>query len=326
MRAIIVVTISFGLLFLSGCRPSTTALPEPTATSVPPTEAPAMPTHPDVAYVDDGDPRHILDIYLPEGEADAFPTLFGIHGPGGTKEDLNGLAGYFIKRGYAVVLTSYRYPFELSRPLMFQDAMCSLAWVHDNADSYGFDRERIVVFGYSLGGLVAATLGTVDDTSLLMEGCPHPLPESGWTQGTATFAAVLVTPEVCLTASWCMAGAAEANKRPVTQMLEIFEDLREVPPSTWLDSRDISEEARIFAQTLPLSWVDGSEPPFLLIHGSNDDVVPSGESEAFATWLEGAGVEVELMLLPSAGHFSIVPSSPSFLDIAEAVEAFAAGR
>jgi len=279
-----------------------------------------------VAYIDDGDPRHTLDIYLPEGGAAPLPTLFVIHGPGGTKEGLNGLAGYFVERGYAAVLTDYRYPFELSRPLMFQDAMCSLAWVHDNADAYGFDRERIVVFGYSLGGLIAATLGSVDDTSQLLEGCPHQLPQSGWTQGVATYAAVLVTPEVCLTASWCMAGAAEANGITVTQMLEIFEDLREVPPSTWRDSREISEEARSFAQTSPLSWVDGSEPPFLIIHGSSDDVVPPAESEAFAAWLEGAGVEVELMLLPGAGHFSIIPSSPSFMDIAEAVEVFAAGQ
>jgi acetyl esterase/lipase len=283
------------------------------------------PIHADVPYIDDGDPVHTLDVYLPEGVEGPLPTLLVLHGAEGSKEDFNFLAGYLVERGYAAVLPNYGYPNVPDRPTAFQNALCSLAWVHSSADTYGFDGSRIVVFGYSVGGLWAAMLGTVDDTSQFLEGCPHPLPESGWTQGVATYAAVLVTPEACLSEGWCLSGAAQGNKIPVTEMLEIFKALRAVPPSGWRVSDELSEETRIFAEETPLFWLDGSEPPFLLIHGSMDEGVPSGESEAFAAYLEEAGVEVELLLLPLAGHLSISPSSPSFFTIAEAVEAFVSG-
>ena len=65
--------------------------------------------------------------------------------------------------------------------------------------------------------------------------------------------------------------------------------------------------------------------PILLIHGEADERVPPGESEAFAAYLEEAGVEVELLLLPGASHLSIAPSSPSFFTIAGAAADFASG-
>jgi dipeptidyl aminopeptidase/acylaminoacyl peptidase len=98
----------------------------------------------------------------------------------------------------------------------------------------------------------------------------------------------------------------------------IFGELSNVPPSEWLDSSELSEETRMLARSLPLAWLDGSEPPFLLIHGAVDEMVPPGESEAFASRLRAAGVQAELMLLPGAGH------NPPFMEMCEAVGDFAA--
>lgn len=138
---------------------------------------------------------------------------------------------------------------------------------------------------------------------------------------------MFVTPDVCLSpAGWCVSGAAQANQIPLTEMLAIFEELREVPPADWRESEDISEQARAFARHLPLYWVDGSEVPFLIVHGEADEFVPPGESEAFAAWLQSAGVAAEFVLIPgTAEYWSIYPASPNFLPIMEAIEAFAAG-
>jgi len=275
-----------------------------------------MPTHADVPYHDDGDPQHTLDIYLPEGQDGPLPTLFILHGAESTKEDFNFLAGYFVEQGYAAIATEFRS----SAGDDGKDAFCSLAWVHANADAYGLDPRRIVVFGYSVGGLIGATIGTMDDPSLLLEGCPHLLPESGWTHGVATYAAVLSTPEACLSAGWCQFGAAAGNTgMTLDDIAVIFEELSNVPTSEWLNSSDLSPDTRAFARGLPLSWLDGSEPPFLLIHGAVDEMVPPGESEAFASRLQAAGVETELMLLPGAGH------NPPFMEMCEAVADFASG-
>lgn len=304
------------LLLLSACVALDSSL------TLEPANAPAAPAYLGVAYVDDGEPKHTLDIYLPREAEARLPTLLVIHGTEDTKESHKGLAGYFAERGYAVVLAEYRYPNEPGRPLMLQDAFCSLAWVHANAETYGFDRDRIFVFGFSLGGLIAATLGAVDDTSQFMEGCPNQLLQSSRTRGVATYAAMLGTPEVCLSESWCLLGAALGNKIPMTQMLPIAEALKEIPPSSWRDNIQLSEEAISFAQTLPLYWVDGSEPAFLLVHGSDDALVPPTESEAFGARLQSAGVDTGLVLVPGAGHQSIYPRGPSFTTIVEALEGF----
>ena len=304
------------LLLLSACVALDSSL------TLEPTNGPAAPAYLGVAYVNDGDPKHTLDIYLPREAEARLPTLLVIHGTEDTKEDHKGLAGYFAERGYAVVLAEYRYPNEPGRPLMLQDAFCSLAWVHANAKTYGFDGDRIFVFGFSLGGQIAATLGAVDDTSQFMEGCPNQLLQSSRTLGVATYAAMLGTPEICLSESWCLLGAASGNKIPMTQMLPIAEALKEIPPSSWRDNIQLSEEAISFAQTLPLYWVDGSEPAFLLVHGSDDAIVPPSESEAFGARLESAGVDMGLVLVSGAGHHSIYPRGPSFTTIVEALEGF----
>lgn len=55
-----------------------------------------------------------------------------------------------------------------------------------------------------------------------------------------------------------------------------------------------------------VNFVDGDEPPFLLIHGTGDRTVESVDSEQLAERLRGRDVPVRLMLLPGAGHLAPV--------------------
>ncbi len=52
----------------------------------------------------------------------------------------------------------------------------------------------------------------------------------------------------------------------------------------------------------PLNFVDGDEPPFLLIHGLRDKVVEPEDSRLFAARLERMNVPVTLRMLPEGGH------------------------
>jgi acetyl esterase/lipase len=63
--------------------------------------------------------------------------------------------------------------------------------------------------------------------------------------------------------------------------------------------------------------IDGSEPPFLLIHGTDDTMIEPLQSEAFAGVLESAGVEVQLVLLPDVGHDSILSNQEALKEIEE---------
>lgn len=65
------------------------------------------------------------------------------------------------------------------------------------------------------------------------------------------------------------------------------------PPSRWPDAQAVN-------------FVDGDEPPFLLIHGERDRVVEAHDSVELAAKLKAQGEPVTLLLLPGASHFATV--------------------
>jgi len=278
-----------------------------------------QPAQANIPYVTDGSPDHVLDLYLPAEGQVPYPVILMIHGSGDEKEDHNGMAGFFTQAGFAAVLIDYRGEHSQIVP----DALCSLAWTRANAGEYGLDPDRISVFGFSVGGLVASTIGTLDDRGAELQGCDYQLPSDGGVLGIAVYEGVLGTPEGCLSGSWCLAGASADTGIPLMELQPIFETLRQAPPKEWKDVATVGQEAETFARKFPLYWLDGSEPPFMIIHGSGEEGIPRIESEAFASQLQEAGVEVELLLLPDASHQSVYPSSPSFPEIAGAIVDFA---
>lgn len=279
-----------------------------------------QPTHPNLRYLDGQVPEHVLDLYLPQQGGGPFPAVLMVHGDGDTKEQHNGMAGFLNQAGLAVALVDYReYPYQI------EDVACSLAWLRANAGQFAIDPDRITLFGFSVGGIAAATVGALDDPAAAAQ-CGGPLPSEGAVAGVAIYEGVLGTPEGCFSASWCLAGASAGLGIPVSELLPIFEVLKETPPARWGEADLIGPDAQAFAAQFPLYWLDGSEPPYLVIHGAGDEGIPRTESEAFAAHLESAGVPVDLLLLPTASHQSVYPSSASFGAIAQAVADFALGR
>jgi acetyl esterase/lipase len=178
-----------------------------------------------------------------------------------------------------------------------EDAFCALAWVHANAELYGLDRERIVVLGYSSGGTLAALLGAVDDPARFMAGCPHALPDGPWVQGAVAFTGIF---------------DYTSSSHPASlkdYFAGYFGATKDEAPDTW-------------SEASPISWVDGSEPPFLLIHGGADTTILPSQSRRFASALEDVGVEVELLVVPDAVHMTVI-GCPEAMD---AVDAFLAAR
>lgn len=82
-------------------------------------------------------------------------------------------------------------------------------------------------------------------------------------------------------------------------------------------------------QAQPIRFVDGDEPPFLLVHGTGDRVVEARDSRDMADRLRSAGVRAELLWLPDAGHLAPLAAlyrparHPALL---EAIRAFLSGR
>ncbi len=63
------------------------------------------------------------------------------------------------------------------------------------------------------------------------------------------------------------------------------------------------QEKRDLAKTAnPLTYIAKDDPPFLIMHGDKDQVVPLGQSVILAKALIDAGVEVTMKTIPGAGH------------------------
>ena len=157
--------------------------------------------------------------------------------------------------------------------------------------------------------MVAATMGALDDPAAELQGCDYQLPAQGSLVGVAVYEGVLGTPEGCFSHSWCLAGAASGTGISLPKLQPIFETLRDTPAQDWKDVQVVGPEARAFASKFPLYWLDGSEPPYLVIHGAGD-LIPRTGSEAFARRLQEAGVSTQLVLLPNASHQSMYPDAP----------------
>src|SRR5262249_32539632 len=63
------------------------------------------------------------------------------------------------------------------------------------------------------------------------------------------------------------------------------------------------QEKRELAKTAnPLTYIDKNDPPFLIMHGDKDQLVPLGQSVILAKALIDAGVETTMKTIPGAAH------------------------
>jgi acetyl esterase/lipase len=274
--------------------PTKTATPLPTKTAVPiPTDAPTPePTIPafnvtdEIAYIPDGDPAQKLSIYLPQEENRKPLTLLVQGGEG-----FPVLVQNFAELGYPVITFNVR---DDSYAAEIQDGFCALAWAHANASTYGFDEDGIIPVGGSMWGGNAALMGLVKDASPFLEGCPEMLPEIRRVRAVITLAGVFDYSE---------------EEDFFYGFIDAISDFMGGPPD------QVPEN---WAAASAITWVQGDEPPFLLVHGEVDTNVAPHQSEKFAEALEAAGTDVELVLLPGVNHSSSVTNPSVF----EAMQSF----
>ncbi|MCU0511660.1 MAG: alpha/beta hydrolase [Anaerolineae bacterium] len=260
------------LALLLASLPAQAGAPQPTVTL-------------NIAYVPGGTLRQRLDVYRPPNLTAPAPTLILIHGGGylfGDKLWVRQNALYFASAGYAVVAPGYRLAPAHTYPAQIEDVFCALAWTFTHAAEYGLDQQRIAVVGESAGANAAALLAMVDDPARYLTGCPWALPEAARVRG-----AVLFYPPLDLSTCAC-----ERAKQMAALYLGVDPDA--------LDQEAAVRQA--MASASPLAWLDGSEPPVLLVHGTADELIPISEAELLVERLAALAVPVELVPVAGAGH------------------------
>jgi len=249
------------------------------------------PTYTDIPYVPDGIPWHVLDIYLPETGDGSFPVILEFHGQGLDPAEPTSTLEHVLEQGYAMVAVDYTDNVYQQGE---KDSFCALAWLHAYGSEYNLDTNRVVALGFSMGAFMASYLGTVDDPEMFLEDCPHELDKETPLRGVVELSAGgthIVGPDDKL---------ALHTGFSVTEVPALKESIGDLPPNEWRDT--LTGDALAFASWLTTFWVDGSEPPFLLIHGDSDDTIPARDSIFLAELLEAAGSPVELHIIPGMSH------------------------
>lgn len=111
-----------------------------------------------VAYASNS-AAQVCDIYTPEG-ADKTPVIVLVHGGGFMFGDqgmaiIKPVIEAAVAHGYAVVSVDYRKSSEAVFPAALSDVKAAVRFVRANAENYGFDENKIVIWGESAGAYLS---------------------------------------------------------------------------------------------------------------------------------------------------------------------------
>ncbi len=239
-------------------------------------------------YAGTGNPKQMLDLYLPEKPAASgpLPVVCWIHGGGwrgGDRARASEVAQLAASGKYAGVSIGYRLTGEAIWPAQIHDCKAAIRWIRTHASEHGLDPNRIAVWGSSAGGHLVSMLGVSGGVKEL-EGTIGPnLEQASTVQGVVDF----FGPSDLLTIEHPESenDQAEADSRV---SLLLGAPVKEAP-----------DKAR---SASPLHHVSAGAPPFLIVHGTGDPTVPYQQSVDFRQALADAKVPVSLLTVTDGGH------------------------
>lgn len=216
-----------------------------------------------------------VDFYIPE-DVENPPVIMWIHGGGWTELNRKWSLVYpQIERGYAVCSVDYRYADEAVFPAQMLDLKDALLFVKENGKKYGYDGSKVILSGDSAGGHLCALLGVSAGNS-------------DWEKEGYDYSVQAVV-DFCGPTSFGELRPEEHEDNKIFQLLFGGDGARK------------SLLGRVAAAS-PLTYVDGSEPPFLILHGSVDPTVSPDQSRLLRNALEEKGVPVHMYLIPGGVH------------------------
>ena len=256
--------------------------------------------HLGLAYADDDDPKHRLNLFLPLADsvrAAPWPVVVFVHGGGWTTgdrdytfggEDLyNNIGRFFAQHGIGTATVSYRLMPGATWRAQVDDVAAAVGWVHAHIGDYGGDPNGLFLMGHSAGAYLAA-YATLDADVLRRTHVP---PDA-----------------VC--GVMPVSGAALDLTDRETYALEDDFDYYSWRFSPERIARD-EPPAEPFAwqvEASPITHVRADAPPFLMLFAGGETEALQRQSRLLAAALRRMGVETRIVVVPGQSHTRIVPT------------------
>ena len=235
----------------------------------------------DVPYGSHGR-RNKLDIYRRSDRPTKCPVVIQVHGGawiiGDKQQQGLPLVYHLASQGWVCVSINYRLSPRSTFPDHIVDVKRAIAWVKANIAEYGGDPDFVVITGGSAGGHLSSL-------AALTAGDPELQPG---------FAGADTSVKACVPFYGVYdftnrSGEGRADLRGLLERLVI--------------KQPFAEAREAYDRASPMSRVHGGAPPFLVIHGTHDTLVPVGEARVFVNLLRAASrAPVAYVELPQAQH------------------------
>lgn len=211
-----------------------------------------------------------LDLFLPpKASTEKVPIVLAFHGGGwaqGSKLHVPLL--WLTEHGYAVASAEYRFTQEAAWPAALEDCRAAAEWLAGHAEQYGIDPQRMATTGFSSGGQLASLLGLQ-------------------AKGDEPFRIRAV--------------ADYFGANDLTVLDEKCENVHTRMYVQSLVRGRLEESLPALRAASATTYVTPQAPPFLIVHGLKDPMLPPQMSRNLQAALEAAGVESTLVEL-DAGH------------------------
>jgi acetyl esterase/lipase len=229
-------------------------------------------------------PAQVLDVWRRK-DLPAQPAPVLIFVPGGAwvhgNNTLQGsaLMSRLAELGWVCLSINYRVSPHHRWPRHITDVKTAVAWARANVDKFGGDRNFVALAGCSAGGHLSALAGlTPDDPAYQAK-----LPEGADTSVDAVIG---------------IYGRYDWQDRSTPERISFVDFLQRV-----VVKKSIARHPEVFRDASPIERVHRNAPPFLVIHGSKDSVIPVAQARSFVERLRQVSHSpVGYLELPGAGH------------------------
>jgi acetyl esterase/lipase len=232
-----------------------------------------------------------LDLYLPRSTSNPELMIF-IHGGawrGGSKDGwpINRLANSFAEDGMAVASVEFRMSHEGMFPAQIHDIKAAIRFLRGNANSFGYNADKIGILGASSGGHLVAMMG-VSNGHPLLEGSVGDYDN--------------VSSDVHAVVSYYGASNLHSILRQSTPHgLSVRK-----PALDLLIGGQPADMAELATLASPVALVSPDSAPLLMMHGDQDPQMPINQSHELHSAYKDHQIPVQFEVVHGAAHHDAV--------------------